>query len=197
VTKYILAGGNDRLDDTYGTRLAIEIRKQFAGPVRLLSCFFADPEGVWSDKASYWETWFRMHLGDDLQYAVASLEQLELQVKTADVVYLHGGESNELIVERMKAFPDVAEDFAGKVVVGSSAGANYLSCKFWTRSKRQVMDGAGIVPYGMMVHYGSVDGGFGSGSVDWANAERAVRDAVGPDIEILKIPEGQFVVIDL
>lgn len=196
MTRYILAGGNDRAEGGYGPRLAAEIRRQFSGSIRLLSCFFADPEDQWRHKASYWEPWFKTCLGSGLEYELASLETFLEQAVAADVIYLHGGESNELILERMQTLPDAAKAFEDKVVVGSSAGANYLSRKFWTRSKRQVMDGAGLVPCGVMVHYGSVDGGFGSGVVDWPDAERAVRAALGPDVDLLKIPEGQLVVLE-
>ena len=196
MTKYILAGGNDRSGSDYGPRFAAEVRRQFSGSVRLISCFFADPEDQWRHKASYWEPWFRTYLGDGLEYELASLEAFLEQAAAADVIYLHGGESNELILERMQALPDAAKAFEGRIVVGSSAGANYLSSKFWTRSKRQTMDGAGLVPYGVMVHYGSVDGGFGGGAVDWPDAERAMRTALGPGVELLKIPEGHLVTLE-
>lgn len=196
MTKYILAGGNDRQFEDYGVRLAEEVYKTVKRPARILSCFFAVPEDQWRHKTLDREDWFRSCFGADIQYNLARLETLIDQVENADLVYLHGGDSNALMLERMKAFPDIAQALEGKVVVGSSAGANYLSRKFWTRSKRQVMDGSGIVPCGVMVHYGSVDGGFGSGVVDWSNVERAVRAEIGPDAELLKIPEGQFVVIE-
>lgn len=196
MTKYILAGGMDRQTEDFGRKLAKEVYKTVNRPARILSCFFADPENEWRHKASYWEEWFKDYFGSDMQYNLATLEAVIPQIKLADVIYLHGGDSNELIVERMKAFPDIARTFEGKVVIGSSAGANYLSRKFWTRSKRQVMDGSGIVPYGVMVHYGSVDGGFGAGTVDWPNAEQAVREAIGSDTKLLKIHESEFVVVE-
>jgi len=196
MTKYILAGGNDRLDDSYGLRLAAEIYKHATHPIRVLSCFFADPESQWQTKASYWEEWLKKFLGDDVQYILGSLDTLVLQLEAADVVYLHGGESNELIVERMKAFPEIGRAFGGKIVVGSSAGVNYLSRKFWTRSKHQVMNGAGIVPVNVMVHYGSVDGGFKNGPVDWDEADAKMQAAVGAE-SILRLREGEFVVLEV
>ncbi len=197
MTKYILAGGNDRDHIDYGHNLAAEIYRTVTRPVRILSCFFSSQELEWQIKSGDFEAWFREYLGKDITYEVARFEDFVEQVKVSDVVYLHGGD-NVLLLDVLQSISGLPDGFAGKVIVGSSAGANYLSKKYWTRGKSAVETGAGVLNVGVMAHYGSRDDGTSDGKpIDWELAEQSLREELGSMAPILEIREGEFVVIEV
>ena len=195
MTKYILAGGNDRKSADFGTKLSEEVYKSVNRPVKILSCFFSDPEPwQWGLRAKDWEPWFRKYFGDDITYEFALPETFIEQIRRSDCIFLHGGD-NDTLINRMQKYSELPSAFEGKTVVGSSAGANYLSHRYWTRSGQQVKQGADVLPVNVMVHCGSSDGSFGQNPNDWESAEASLRDAVGSD-DILRIREGNFTIVE-
>jgi peptidase E len=118
-------------------------------------------------------------------------ETLTEQLTMADVVYLHGGD-NTLLLEELGRYPQIPTIFKDMVVIGSSAGANYLSRYFWARREQRVRKGYDIVPYSVMVHHGVTDSGIPR--TDWDEAE-ALLVAQGGDTP-LRLREGHFWVIE-
>ncbi|MEJ0072572.1 MAG: Type 1 glutamine amidotransferase-like domain-containing protein [Candidatus Saccharibacteria bacterium] len=118
-------------------------------------------------------------------------------VQQADVIYFHGGD-NETLVERMKAYPDIAGHLEGKIVIGSSAGATIFQRSIGRAAKAKWAMVPAYVPVAVMVHYGSLDGGFnGDQPVYWVEAEAKLRGAIDSDTELLRIREGEFAVVEL
>ena len=191
MTKYILAGGEERKHDDYGRRLAAEVYKDLDRPVSILSCFFGRPKIEAPARAKAWEEWFKRYFGDDVVYAYATPTTFMAQIGAADVVYLHGGD-NELLISTLKTYKGLAEAFQGKVVVGSSAGAYFLTKNYWGRSKQKVGSGSGIIPVGVVGHYGSDEEG--GPKTDWSFAEEQVAAASGT--KPILIREGEFTVIE-
>lgn len=160
--------------------------------------FFADPNPwQWKLRAKDWEPWFHANFGQEIAYSYALPETFADQVRQAEVMYIHGGD-NDTLMSHLKGYHGLAHSLKEKVVIGSSAGANYLSAKFWTRNKHQVGIGSGMVPCGVMVHYGSLDGGFHNGQkVNWQDAEQKLRDQLPQGTDVLRIEEGAFYVIEV
>lgn len=190
MTKYILAGGNDLGIDGYGSDLAREIYETVERPANILSCFFATPSELWDVKEKVWREWFERYFGTDMLWSYAVPETFIQQMNNADIVYLHGGD-NGLMFEMLDRYPKLSTYFSDKVIVGSSAGANYLSRHYWARRKQQILRGRDIVPYSVIVHYESREGGVPE--TDWGSAVRLLRDI---QEEPIKLKEGQFQVIE-
>jgi len=189
-TVFILAGGNDRTTSGYGKRLANKIAKHASRP-RILSCFFSAPESEWAHKAKDWKEWFLTELTQPFTYDYAKPATFLEQMDAADVIYFHGGDTELLF----KTLPDVATlkaHFSGKIVVGSSAGANMLSTHYWSSSRGVLGEGLSILDVNIMVHYGSDDKRIGA---DWKQEEAEFKKLIGTD-KILRLPEGRFVVIE-
>ena len=126
MTTAILAGGNELNASTdYMTRLAQDIMVRVQQP-KILSCNFAKPNPTGRrESTAIWMSAFKQHFPDS-EIIEAKEELFYEQVADADVIYLHGGRTQALF----DALPDFArscEAFRGKVVVGGSAGANYLA----------------------------------------------------------------------
>ncbi len=194
MTVFILAGGNDRhTDSEFGDRLARLVKEFVERPV-ILSCFLSCPEVIQHQRWLEYADWFREKFGD-----VEILEGLQDnfydQAERADVIYLHGGKTSELIAN-LPDFERSREAFDGKIVIGSSAGANYLS-SFGVSLAQDltVIQGSGILRQPVMIHYRAreFDDKIFSAE-DWTKAEAKLVD-VSDGSNILCIPEGQFAVV--
>lgn len=184
-TTYFLCGGNDRKYENFFKKLAKEITKIVETP-RILDVFFAKPEQEWKNQlkthTDFYDKYFKNYT-----HQMATLENFYDQIKNADVIYFHGG-STELLLEKLPDFGKVEEAIQGKIYVGSSAGANYLSKHFLNREKI-VVKGSGILPINIVVHYESDDPD--------ACRSKAQADEFEKQfpIKTLRIREGEFEII--
>jgi peptidase E len=197
VTKYILAGGNDRDYIEYGRNLATEVRKTLKGELTILSCFFSQPHERWSELATGFEAWFRDNFGDDIRYMAAKEKDFPEQIKQASVVYLHGGDDG-LLIHKLRNYPEIAKHFKDKIVIGSSAGSICLGERSWSCDSRTVIRGLGLVPANTIVHFDSdYAEKRGRATIDWIQAEQELRADVGPNAPISVLREGQFEVFEV
>lgn len=194
MTTYILAGGNDRTTDpTYGDRLALVVRKIVDKPV-ILSCFLSWPV---EQQHVHWQdyfTWFKQKFGD-VEVLEATQANFYDLAKQADVIYLHGGHTKELLAH-LPDFEKSKEAFQGKIVIGSSAGANYLSSYCISMSEGfDAVRGSGIIDQPVMVHYRAEQfNGTSYSSDDWTGAEVKLRELSGSRNTIC-LPEGSFAIV--
>lgn len=194
MTTYILAGGNDRkTDPSYGVRLAGVVKRIVKDPV-ILSCFLSRPEAEQHEHWVDYLPWFRQHFGDEATILEATKDNFYELAQTADVIYLHGGRTKELF-EHLPDFEKSKIAFEGKIVIGSSAGANYLSTKCISMSEGfTVVEGSGIIGCPVIVHYRSESfEGKDYSHDDWTQAEASLL-ADGSK-QVICLPEGQFCVI--
>jgi len=191
-TIFLLAGGNDRGTHEYAKRLEEEITKHVTNP-KILSCFFSHPEKDWAFWHETWQKWFSDNFKTSFTYDYAKKETFLDQVDAADVIYLHGGDT-PLLLESLPDASILREHFKGKVVIGSSAGANALSQKYWSSSQAVPGKGLGVIDTNVMVHYGAPErDGRERTMHDWEREAADFQTYVGPG-KITHLPEGQFVI---
>lgn len=191
-TTYILAGGNDRQYSDYGKRLGQEIVKHSARP-KILSCFFSQPEDTWVEKTKDWNSWFADNLSQPFSYDYTRQETLLDQIDAADVVYFHGG-ITDLLLAKLPDAKTMKQHFAGKMIIGSSAGSNMLSRHFWSSSKGIYGEGKGVLDLSVMVHYGATIVGDNQRTTEeWAQQEQTFASMV--NMPITHLPEGRYIVI--
>jgi peptidase E len=195
MTLYILAGGNDRSYDEYGEKLSGVIKPLVKSPIKILSCQFAKDKDDWQTIFESWKPWFHKYLGEDVELRLASEEKFLEQIDWADVIYLHGGHTwkQEAMI---KQYTDLEKYFEGKVVIGSSAGANYLSKTYYSPKRDTIGKGSGITQLNTIVHYGAAnDGEISLTESEWMDVVERMKSVVG-DEEVTLIPEGEFVVVE-
>jgi hypothetical protein len=193
-TIFILFGGNDRKSLDYGRQLSEEVAKHIPNP-KILSCFFSWPEETWEQKAKVWKSWFSDHFTQGFIYDYAKLDSFFEQIDAANVIYFHGGDTN-LLFENLPNAEELRTHFDGKVIIGSSAGANMLSKYFWSSKRAVFGEGLGILDINVMAHYGTLDHeGFKRTPEDWKREEAEFQKRIGESV-ITRLPEGQFVVIE-
>lgn len=193
MTTYILAGGGDRRYPEYLTQLARVIQTEVAQP-KILSCWFSNPDDVAEENFLKYKEYFLSHFASGATFLRAERENFREQVRAADVIYFHGGHTS-LLLPAMEQYGDLREAFAGKIVVGSSAGANYLSTVGYSPRARSAETGSGLTNLVTVVHYGSK--GFGELMFRpefWQEAVKSVCQKSGKD-NVVVLPEGTFVVV--
>lgn len=195
MTTFILAGGNDRrADPQYGARLARVITGIIEKPV-ILSSFLSRPEAEQHEHWLDYLPWFKQHFGDDAIVLEATKDNFYDLAKEADVIYMHGGRTQELF-NNLPDFEKSRRAFREKIVVGSSAGANYLSTYCVSMSEGlNIVQGSGIVGHSVIVHYRTDNfEGTKYSQSDWAGVEKELLAMMG-DHDLVCLPEGQFCII--
>ncbi len=193
MTRYILCGGNDRAYPDFGARLLKEINQYKSHPI-VLSCMFAVSDSYIDEKFASWKEWWSRQDAGFSEYICASREMFREQVGRADVIILHGG-NNDLLIEALDDYPELAESFSNKLVIGSSAGAYWLSKAFFSRSFGGWRKGTGIVPYSVMAHYGVSEQD--NPIDDWSSQEAKIYQFNGDAPErIIRIKEGEFFIYE-
>ena len=194
MTTYILAGGGDRVYSEYLNQLVRVIEAKVTRP-KILSCWFSNSDETANAQFTEYRDYFLASFEDGTTFIRAERGRFIEQVRDVDVIYLHGGHT-DLLLAAMQEYEGMEGAFTGKIIVGSSAGANYLSRVGFSPSKEGVVEGSGILDVATVVHYGSR--GFGGKAFEpafWDEATRKVREASGKD-EVILLPEGTFTVIE-
>lgn len=187
----ILVGGSETAATQYGDRLARIVLPHFSTPPRILSCQFAKRDlAAQQDSLQEWQAFFTAYFPDS-PVELAEAEQFYEQVRWADIVYLHGGHTATLL----EALPDIRQfrrAVAGKMVVGSSAGANYLSAYGYSPNAETVYQGSGLVPVTTLVHYGAAEY---MSMRQWRGlGERLANEYSEP---VVCLPEGEFLQVNV
>lgn len=180
MTKYILAGGCDRLYPEYFRQLARVIQAEVAQPV-ILSCWFSMTDEESEARYPEYSEKMKKYFGDSTVITKADRTTFMEQVAGADVVYFHGGHT-DILLTAMAGYENISNAFSGKIIVGSSAGANFLSRVGFSPGKAKAVTGAGIVDVVSIVHY--ISSGFNEQTFSpgfWDEAVRDVKELSGSD----------------
>jgi peptidase E len=196
MTTYILFGGNDReMTDAQNAKLRDAVLAKLNGAKpKIASVMFANLREDWEWKFRDRRTpVFQRLFGENYEAHLVYPDQFRDEIKWANVVYLHGGDTT-LLAYYLDKFKDLPEIFADKIVIGSSAGACYISAITWEGDWRFVRRDVcrGLVKVASIPHFASAYGADFDprGAIDWPTAEKELRAAT--DLPIVKLPEGEF-----
>lgn len=195
-TKFVLHGGNISDSPDKGKGLFSELTKGLDDP-KVLLCYFSRAREDWESDFDYHSQIINSFWDKKPKLGMAMPDVFEEQLKKSDIVMFYGGD-DELITHWARKIRYFAESLKGKIIGGSSAGADLFVKKYWTGDWREVRDGIGLVDANIMTHYGSAYGSDDPrGPIDWGEAEKELQKAIGSNETILKIREGKFVTIEL
>lgn len=197
-TTYILIGGNDsQMTDVQNVAFRNAILEKLSGEnPRIASVPFMMPREDWEWRfRNHRMPMFQQKFGENCEARLTYPDTFREDVKWANVIYIHGGD-DVLLAHYLNKFKDLEELFAGKIVIGSSAGADYVSKIFWTCDWRAIMNGRGLLDVAVITHF---DSDFGEddprGPVDWAAAKRDLEAAT--DLPVCALHEGDFEVFEV
>ncbi len=190
MTKFILVGGYIQKAPDGGESFCKELIKGHSVPVKILDCIFARIKERWDESFLADRELFNKYIPEKFELHLADYENFIDQVKWADVVFLRGGSSEELIraLEERAKWKDHIED---KTIAGTSAGADALSTYYFGLDSLEARKGLGLVPIKVIPHFKSDYHGW---EFDWNKAYSNLK-SYKEDIPILALAEGQFEVM--
>lgn len=197
MTTYILHGGYiSKMTDAQDTKLRDTVLEKLnSEKPRVAFVPFAGIREVWEGKFAENAVFMDRLFGDNYESRLTLPDTFRDVCNWANVIFIKGGD-DVLLAHYLNQFEDLTEIFAGKIVIGSSAGADYLSKIFWTCDWRKNMNGRGLVNVAIIPHFGSDYGGDDPrGAVDWNSAEQELRAAT--DLPIYPIQEGEFEIFEV
>lgn len=107
----------------------------------------------------------------------------------ADIIYIPGGDPY-VLKERLEACGDIAKLWDGKVIAGSSAGADLFCVAFTYLQDKTMGEGLGWVKATCIPHWRDAFNDYTQKDWDWSEKECLKRY---PDLPVLCIPEGESV----
>jgi peptidase E len=179
MTKYVLQSGNVKKYPEKLKKYNEEVFHDFLSggkneksknePVKVLFNFFSQKRENWEIKYESYSNRLKEDVNLKLETKMAMPDEFAEQCQWADVIFFAGGD-DEMLLCRLAEL-GIPKIWAGKVVTGSSAGADFLVNSFYTSDWRMVKKGLGILPVKFIPHYKS---DFGKndprGPVDWQKA---------------------------
>ncbi|MFA6415052.1 MAG: Type 1 glutamine amidotransferase-like domain-containing protein [Candidatus Paceibacterota bacterium] len=151
--KFVLHGGFNKDEGYIKDGFFQEALKDTPEKVKLFLVFFAEFEDRLELRINQCKEQFNHNKGSkSLEFRMASKENFLEGCSWADVIFLSGGRTARLM-ESLGQFQSLEQVFAGKTVVGDSAGVNVLGCYSYSRKTDEVTKGLGILPFKIVVHY--------------------------------------------
>lgn len=189
--RLILLGGRPWLATDGGERFASVLFRYFPQDVKIAFCIFAQPESEWEETRTWNTNMFKQFKGErKIDYQTMTAENFAEVSAWANIIYVAGGNPFQLL-DKLKSCGDISKLWDGKVIAGSSAGADLFCEGFTFLQDKTFGRGLGWVKASCIPHWRS-DDFEGYASKDWDEIEvESLRQL--PDRPVLCIPEGDFV----
>lgn len=155
MTKYILHGGAAKRDTEDNKKFFREITSNLSDSATILVVCYAMKESCWDDVLNADKITFSSVSSEknlNLVLADKKTSAFIEQIKNADVIYMHGGDTH-VLKEYLDKIPDLENVWKGKVVAGTSAGALVLAKYFYENDDDTYNEGLGIFPFKLFCHY--------------------------------------------
>jgi len=193
MTKYILIGGYPYKAKDGGLKLCQEAIKGLSQPVNILICLFARPRETWDKQyEKYKELFIKNLLGVSLNFELAEINSFIEQIERNNVLFFSGGDTGELL-SRLEKIPKWLKKLGGKIVLGSSAGADILSKYNYDLELFKCSGGFGLAPVKTLVHYGTEKY---QPPIGWEKALEQLKN-YKEDLPVWVLREGEFKSIEV
>jgi|SRR3989344_3517800 len=153
-TIYFLHGGSAQHTNPKNDSFFSDILKRaISENVKILLVHFAgNPERAELNKQIDSDQFERNKGKLNITIKIATKENFVKETTWADVIYFGGGTTIKLL-EELKDFPNLKENFEGKIIAGESAGANFLATQCYSKSGGGIIKCLGILPVFMYPHF--------------------------------------------
>lgn len=193
MTKYILIGGYIHKAQDGGKSFCEELTKGIQGrSIKILDCLFARDEDSWESRFMDDKDFFQNNL-KNFEIELASPEKFIAQVKNSDVIFFQGGVPRKLM-SHLDSDGDWKKELDGKILVGSSGGADAVVKYYGVGKTSNIGEGLGLLPIKFIPHWESLDYAEGT-NIDW-NALFEKLKSYKEYLEVVTVRDGEFVVFD-
>ena len=188
--KYILVGGYVHKAKDEGKAFCEELINGInKKPVKILDCMFARKKEDWQDSIDRDRIFFSKFI-KDFELELADPNNFTEQVKNSDVIYLRGGCTSPLMETLSKDISWVKE-LDGKVLAGTSAGADAIAKYYTVLKTHRVGDGLGLLPIKFIPHWKSDYSDEEVRDIDWDSELEKLKN-YKEDLTVYTLTEGEF-----
>jgi len=187
MTKYILHGGVAKRDTIANRKFFFEIINGLPEPHNILIVCYAKEKDFWQETLEKDKLRFSLAAPEKVLDLVLANENINVfieQMKQADAIYLHGGNSH-VLQEYLEKIPNLKNLWKDKTIAGSSAGACVLGKYYYENDDDTYNKGLGLLPIKVFCHYTEKQAD---------KLEKLKR--YGEKFEIRAIPEEKFLIIE-
>jgi len=169
---FILCGGYEWKYDMKMNKLAQFILNKFSKP-KILDIWFAMSKEQYK---KYDNIFVEIYKNNNILFErkIATEENFIKECEWADVINIHGG-SSDLLFPLMQKY-DLSVFFEDKIIIGSSAGAKFLSSYSPNWNGKGLRKGSGILPLNVIVHFG--DHKYLEDNASWSDVVMAMTESV-------------------
>lgn len=188
--KYILVGGYLHKASDGGKAFCEELVKGInKKPVRILDCIFARNLEDWESVLEKDKEFFNKFI-TNFELQLADPEKFTEQVKNSDVIYLKGGYTRK-IMELLSKNLDWIKELDGKVLAGTSAGADAIAKYYTVLSTKRVGEGLGLLPVKFIPHWDSDYSDDEVSDINWQDELNKLKE-YKEELPIYTLREGEF-----
>ena len=192
--KYIIVGGYIHKAKDGGRAFCEELVKGInKKPIKILDCMFARPRESWEQKIKEDNTLFLKFI-KDFELELALPEKFTEQVKKSDIIFLRGGYTTQLF-DALIQNKDWLKELDGKVLAGTSAGAEVIAKYYHVLDSGRIGDGLGLLPIKFIPHWKSDFFDDIKQNIDWQKVLKELKD-YKEDLPIYNLSEGEFKVFN-
>ncbi len=183
-------GGRPWFGEDGGKRFVDTLFRYYPKEVKLAFCIFAQPESDWEEtRAVNMNMFDKFKGGRHVECQTMTDENFAEISAWSDIIYIPGG-STDTLAARLRKHGNIAALWDGKMIAGSSAGANFMCEGFIYLDKKTYNRGLGWVKATSIPHWRSNYNNYTD--EDWDSLEQqALSEA--PGTPVLCIPESEFV----
>lgn len=192
--KYILVGGYVHKAKDGGMAFCKELIKGInKKPIKILDCMFARKKEDWQESIDRDNIFFSKFI-KDFELELADPNKFTEQVKNSDVIYLRGGYTSPLM-EALSKDTGWIKELDGKVLAGTSAGADAIAKYYTVLKTHRVGDGLGLLPVKFIPHWKSDYSDDEVRDINWDEELEKLKE-YKEDLPIYTLAEGEFVVFE-
>ncbi len=195
MTKYILVGGYVHKAQDEGKAFCEELIKGInKKPIKILDCMFARKKEDWQDSIDRDNIFFSKFI-KDFELELADPNNFTEQVKNSDVIYLRGGYTSPLM-EALSKDKSWIKELDGKVLAGTSAGADAIAKYYTVLKTHRVGDGLGLLPVKFIPHWKSDYSDDEVRDINW-DEELEKLKKYKEDLPMYTLTEGEFKIFEI
>lgn len=193
MTKFILHGGMTNIPNIHNKKFYQKMFKA-AKEKPILACYYSRPQKEWAWMLKTDIQRMKKSVGKkkfEIIIASKNTKDFLKQLSEVEAVYFRGGETLKLMNKLKNVKGRLKKELKSKTVLGSSAGAIFLSKYFFDQDHNKVLKGFNFLPVKMITHYLCSGQYAATSGKDKLELLRGYKEK----LPVYAIPETEFVVL--
>ncbi len=162
-------------------------------PIKILDCMFASPMDSWEEDIKKSHNFFSKYI-KNFDLILAHPSKFTEQVKNSDIIILRWGYVS-LLLDLLNKDISWIKELNGKVLVGTSAGADLIAKHYYVLKTLRTGDGLGLLPIKFIPHWKAKLFDGIEQNIDFDKALKDLKE-YKEDLPIITLKEWEFMVFE-